>query len=66
MKPFRFVILLYADHVHGVHDLDKYLPSPPMKGESYEAANWDVRDIGFSENDICVAIKDGISSSIPD
>ena len=37
-----------------------------MKGESYESANWDVYDTDFSENEISVAIEDGLSSSMED
>ena len=37
-----------------------------MKGERYESANWDVRDKGLSKNEICVAIKDVLPSSMKD
>ena len=37
-----------------------------MKGDRYGTSNWDFRDIEFSKNYICVAIKDRLSSSMQD
>ena len=37
-----------------------------MKGESYESANWDVRNKELSEKEIHVAINDGLSSYMQD
>ena len=43
VKPFKVKILRYAEHVRDMHDLEKYLPPPLMKGESAITANWSVR-----------------------
>ena len=40
-----------------MHYLEKYLHPPSMKGKSYEAANWKVRDQEFTVSEIRVAIK---------
>ena len=37
-----------------------------MKGERYESDNWDARNKELSDNEICVAIKDIILSSMQD
>ena len=50
VKLFRVGILRQAERVQEMHDLDKKLPPPWMNGESYESANWDVRDRYLSEN----------------
>ena len=66
VKLFRVGILRQAERVQEMHDLDKKLPPPWMNGESYESANWDVRDRYLSENQIRVVIKGGIPSSMQD
>ena len=47
-----------------MHDLAKYLTSPLMKGESFQADSWDVRKKELYENKIIVTIKDGLPSSM--
>ena len=37
-----------------------------MKGEIFEPASWDFHSKEFSENNIRVAIKDGLLSSMQD
>ena len=44
VKPFCVRILCYTKRIRDMHDLAKYPPTPSMKGESYETANWKVRD----------------------
>ena len=39
VKPFCVRILRYTKRVRDMHDLEKYLPPPSMKGERYGAAN---------------------------
>ena len=36
VKPFRVVILHYAERVHKMHYLDKFLPPPSKKGDAYD------------------------------
>ena len=55
-------ILRYAERVHEMNDLDKYLPQPSMKKESYKSANRDISEKGLSKNEICTEIKDGLPS----
>ena len=52
MKPFKVKILRYAERVHEMHDLAKYLSSPSTKGESAKAANWTVRNQDFTAGEI--------------
>ena len=66
MKPFKVKIILYAERVCEMHDLDKYLPPPSMKGEIEMAANWNVRNQEFTASDIRIAIKDGFPKYIQD
>ena len=40
VKPLCIKILRYAERVRDMHDLAKYLPTPLMKGDIAEAANW--------------------------
>ena len=49
-----------------MHDLAKYLTPPSMKGEGYYQADWTVRDKEFSENDIRVATRDELPTSMQD
>ena len=44
VKPFGVKILRYDERVREIHDLEKYLPLPSMKGMGAEAANWSVRN----------------------
>ena len=43
-KLFIVDILHYAEQVHEIHELAKYLPPPLMKGIGFESDNWDVRE----------------------
>ena len=49
-----------------MHDLEKYLPPPSIKGKRYKANNWKVHDQEFTVSEICVAIKGGLPSSMQD
>ena len=42
LKPFRVVILHYAERVEEMHDLAKQLPPPLINGDSFEEYNWKV------------------------
>ena len=64
VKPFRIGVICHIEHVMVIHDLVRYLPPPSMKGRGYEAANWKVRYQELSVNDIWVAIKDELPSSM--
>ena len=66
MKPFRVFIINYNERVREIHNLEKYLPPPLMKGQDYNEADWEVRDKGLSENNICVAARDGLPISMRD
>ena len=59
VKPFKVKILRYTDCVDEMHDLAKYLPTYLMKGQSETAAYWSVRNEGFTNSDLRLAIKDG-------
>ena len=50
--PFKVKILRYAERVHEMHDLAKYLPTPSMKGESAMASNWSVCNEEFATIDL--------------
>ena len=39
VKPFRVGILRYSKRIMEIHESEKYLPPPLIKGESYDAAN---------------------------
>ena len=60
LKPFIVGIIQYADHIHEMHDIGKYLPPSSMKGQEYDEAYWAVRDKELFENDIHVATKYGL------
>ena len=40
VKPLRVKILRYTYRVRDMHDLEKYILIPSMKGESDDADNW--------------------------
>ena len=44
VKPFKVKILRYSKRMRGMYDLVKYLPPPPMKGESAMTDNWSARN----------------------
>ena len=60
VKPFMVKTLRYADHVHEMHDLAKYLTPPSMNGQSTMAYNWSVHNKEFTTSDLRLAIKDGL------
>ena len=64
VKPFRVRILCNAERIRDMNDLEKCIPAASMKGESYEAANWKVRNQGFTVSEIRVAIKDSLHTSM--
>ena len=59
-------ILQYADHIHDIHNLAKYLPTPSLKGGDYNQADWAVREKEWSEYEIRVETKDWVPTSIQD
>ena len=66
VKPFKVKILRFTEHVRDVHDLEKYLSQPSMKGESAMLANWSVRNEDFNTSDIQIAIQDGLPRTMRD
>ena len=44
VKTFRVRIIQYAEHVHTIHNLSKYLPPPFIKGREFEQTYWTVCD----------------------
>ena len=46
-----------------MHDLSKFMPPPSNRGDKYDMAYWTICDKEFSEDDICVATKDGLPTS---
>ena len=66
MKPFRVGVLRYTDPVQDMNDLEKHLYLPSIKGNSFEAYSWKVRNKEFSVHYIRVAIKDGLHLSMHD
>ena len=64
VKLFRVGILCYAECVQEMHDLEKRLTPPLMKGDSFEADSWKFHDKSLSVGEIRVAIKDGLPLSI--
>ena len=66
MKLFRVIILQYSDLVREKNDLANYLPPSSMKGQEYDEVDQAVRDKEFSENEICIATKDVLPTSMRD
>ena len=66
VKPFKVKIIRYAERVREMHDLEKYLPPPYMKGESATAANWNVHNEEFTISDLRLAIKGGLPKYMRD
>ena len=66
VRPFHVGILRYDERVQHMHDLVKHLPPPLINGNVYEAVIWKFRNSEFSVDDIRVAIKDGLPSSMQD
>ena len=66
LKPFRVVIIRYAERVKEMHDLSKNLPPDSMKGDSFEADNWKFGTKELSVHEIRVAIEGGLPLSIQD
>ena len=52
VKPFKVKILCYVERVREMHDLEKYLPPPLMKGDIAMASNWSVRNEEFTISDL--------------
>ena len=66
VKPFKFRILRYSEHVIEMHDLSNYLPPPLIKGESAEADNWTFRNKEFTVSEIQLEVKYRLPSSMQD
>ena len=66
MKPFRVAILQYPDTVRNMHVLAKYPPPPSIESREYNEAYWSVCETYLSENDIHVATRDRLPTSIQD
>ena len=58
VNPLCVIIIRYAKHVKEIHELEKHLPPPSIKGDGYEVYNWKFCDKEFSVHDIRVHIKD--------
>ena len=56
VKPFEVKILCYSKRVCDMHDLEKYLPPPSMKGDSAMSANWSVCNKDVTTSDLRLAI----------
>ena len=52
VEPLKVKILRYAVRVREMHDLEKFLPPPLMKGESAMSDNWSIRNKYFTISDI--------------
>ena len=66
VKPFKFKILRYAERVHEMHDLAKYLPPYSMIVESVKAANWNVCNQEFTAGEFRLEIKDRLPKPMQD
>ena len=66
MKPFKVGIIKYNERVREIHNLEKYLPPPLMKGQEYNEADWEVRDKGLSDNNIRVTTRNKLPISMQD
>ena len=44
LKPFRLIIIHYAEYISKIHGLAKYLPPLLDKGDEYDHADWVVCD----------------------
>ena len=63
-KPFKLIILKYAEHVRGTFDIGLYLSHPSKNGQEYDDVNWlDGLKI-FPGNIIRKDIKYGLSPVI--
>ena len=66
VKAFHIRILQYADRVREMHDLEKCLPPPSIKGKIYEATSWKVCNQEFTVSKTRVTIEDGLPTSMQD
>ena len=66
VKPFRVGIRQYAENVHEVHNIAKYIPTPSMEGDEYDHEDWNVRNKYLSEYEIQVVTRYGLPISIYD
>ena len=64
VKPFKLKILRYAERIHEMAELVKYLHPPLTKGEIAMSANWKVRNKEFTISDLRLFIKDGLPKSM--
>ena len=64
VKTFKVKIIRYAERVCDMHDLEKYLPPPSIKGEIEMVANRNFRNEEFTTSDLRLAIKDGLPKSM--
>ena len=64
VKLFKVKILRYAECMHEMHYLAKYLPPPFMKVKSVEADSWTVQNQEFTANEIRLMFKGGLPSSM--
>ena len=52
VKPFKLKIFCYAERIHEMAELVKYLHPPLTKGEIAMSANWKVRNKEFTISDL--------------
>ena len=64
VKPFRTRILQCAECVRNIHDLSKYMHPTPKKGGDCNQADWNVCNKENNEDEICIATKDIIPTSM--
>ena len=64
--PYREVILNYAKPVHGVHDIAKFIPPHSKKEDDYDMVDWTICENELSEDEICIATKDGLKEYMQD
>ena len=66
LKPFKVVILQYAERVREMRDLAMYLPPPSIKGDEYDQTYWTVHEKEFPEYEIVFATRDSHPTSMQD
>ena len=64
VKPLRVIILQYTKHIPEIHELAKYLTPPSNKGDKYDQYNLIVHNWYFTEDEISVTKKDGLTTSM--
>ena len=66
VNTLRVGIIQYDERICEMHDLYKYPPPPWIKGDSYDQADWTIRNKEFSECEISVETRYGLPTSMQD